>query len=253
MPYDIKPIPLFESTLFMGNLHDVDNKVLTDIIYQLEEDGFCISGPGLGAVQTAGNLLMIDHPVIHRLRNAFLEFTRVADGTNGSIAALTGWANIGRQGDESVDTWHNHLPWHWSCVYYPQVPKFATREEGSIRFADPREYLGRFPGVSFIPMQGRMILFPSWMRHTVVPFRSGECDRVSISCNALIGPPPNSMHSLPPHRLKKQPKGQLQEPEFDPTAPASYPYGRRQQRVILTKVPKPLPNLTSPQTTPSST
>src|SRR5262249_6911073 len=150
-------------------LHDIDNAALCQIIYQLERAGYVMQGPGLGAIQTTGNFLMINHPAVERLKNAFIEFIR-SSGTMDPIITVSGWANIGKSSDPAVDPWHNDMPWNWGAGSCPAVPKFTQRGEGQIRFGDPRGCFERFPDASFTPQAGMMILFPSWLEHTVAPF-----------------------------------------------------------------------------------
>ncbi len=103
---------------------------------------------------------------------------------------LRGWANILGKDDVSADLPHNHLPYHWSAVYYAQVPAL-TAGEGSLLLLDPREVFFTGQPVSVTPQTGMFVMFPSWLRHTVVPLRRVTDDRISISLNAIIGPNPN--------------------------------------------------------------
>lgn len=249
MPYDVKTLPLFPTMLRVAMLPDIDNASLVSIIYQLERAGYVQQGPGLGAVQTTGNFLMVDHPSVKKLVGVFCEFVRLSGGMLDPIFHVSGWANIGRPNDPTMDTWHNHVPWNWSAVYYPQVPKLPTNGPGQIRFADPRGNLERLPDAGFTPMTGMMIVFPSWLEHTVIPF-NGEGDRISISLNALLGMPANTMHTLPPHQIRRVPRGQVVAQERDPAAPAIFPYGAEQRTIQLTKLPKQImanPTAAAPQ------
>ena len=93
---------------------------------------------------------------------------------------------------------HIHPGCIWSGVYYVQAP----RNSGRIEFIDPRtqnmmtpvEYI---PGtrrprncwskVHYEPVAGRMLIFPSWLYHSVDPNRSRakgkDADRIIVSFN----------------------------------------------------------------------
>lgn len=109
------------------------------------------------------------------------------------------WANINpRHGYNRSHTHPNSL---WSGVYYVQTPADC----GRILFSDPRsqasvilpQYAPGEPGpeawgaVCFDPVAGRLILFPSWLRHEVEPnlaqAESPEGDRIAISFNIRQG------------------------------------------------------------------
>ena len=104
---------------------------------------------------------------------------------------IFGWANVNRAGDYNV--MHNHPKCHWSAVYYVSVPPRSGTggPDGSIEFEDPRgaASFAPFPGFDFggririIPTAGQLIIFPSWLQHTVHPF-SGEGVRISVAVNA---------------------------------------------------------------------
>ena len=85
------------------------------------------------------------------------------------------WANINKRYSHNRN--HTHPGCLWSGVYYIQVPKNA----GRIWFTDPRgeahmlvpHYKSRPPHtwreVYYEPIEGRLIIFPSWLTHEVEP------------------------------------------------------------------------------------
>ena len=108
----------------------------------------------------------------------------------------TMWSIINPPG--SSNRAHIHPGCIWSGVYYVQAP----RNSGRIEFIDPRtqnmmtpvEYI---PGtrrprncwtkVRYNPVAGRMLIFPSWLYHSVAPNRSKakgkKADRIIMSFN----------------------------------------------------------------------
>ncbi len=112
------------------------------------------------------------------------------------------WANVNRSGD--ANQLHCHPAAYWSGVYYPD-PGGAERESGGgeLVVEDPRYPLAymtvpdlllknddespMYSQVAIRPEPGLLVLFPSWLRHSVRPHR-GERERVSIALNlTLVG------------------------------------------------------------------
>lgn len=108
--------------------------------------------------------------------------------------AVTAWANVNGSGD--YNRHHTHANNHWSGVYYVDLgqPDPGVIPNGAIEFLDPRPAVGVYdlPGVQSVstwtiqPAAGEMLLFPSWLRHGVLPFR-GSGERISIAFNLRVG------------------------------------------------------------------
>ncbi len=108
---------------------------------------------------------------------------------------LVSWANINRKG--SHNSVHNHCNAHWSGVYYVKVPQFGAADlprAGDIMFYDPRGAVNMVmhPGkcndgesIRVSPLAGHLLIFPSWLYHSVNPFMS-DVVRISIAFNARI-------------------------------------------------------------------
>lgn len=113
-----------------------------------------------------------------------------------SLRIGTMWSIINPPGSANVA--HVHPGCIWSGVLYLQTPQ----DSGKIAFTDPRtanimqkpKYAPdqRRPRecwtkVNFTPVAGRMLIFPSWLYHSVAPNLSEEeganADRVIISFN----------------------------------------------------------------------
>ncbi len=154
-----------------------------------------------GGWQSAGNLITWQDPPIQILKQrietmvfGLVEQLLRQDGSQRSFKmAIDAWANVNRNGDYNVV--HTHPNCMWSGVYYvdPGKPDSAVPYSGMLELLDPRE------SANYIQIQntvldartfienrpGRMILFPSWLKHMVHPFR-GEGDRISIAFNANV-------------------------------------------------------------------
>src|SRR5258706_4498517 len=99
------------------------------------------------------------------------------------------WACINKKHDQNLI--HSHTNnFNLSGVYYLNVP----RDSGEIVFRDPRPGANQAPyrlfkddGDSeyFMPSEGMIILFPSYLEHFVLPNRS-EHDRISMSFDLTL-------------------------------------------------------------------
>jgi uncharacterized protein (TIGR02466 family) len=105
---------------------------------------------------------------------------------------ITGcWANINPQG--GLNSAHMHPNNYLSGVYYVSLPE----EAGQIVFADPRpqamamaptmqrwnKYVGN--EIKLEVKEGRFVLFPSWLVHSV-PVNRSQAHRISISFNLMF-------------------------------------------------------------------
>jgi hypothetical protein len=220
MPLDLKVVPVFHTPLVVTRLPHINNKVLVDIVYSLRDAGLLYGGHGLGGLQTQGNILKIDRKPVRQLGEAFAEM--IAQLATPNVLQMVGWAVLGRPGDTSLNTPHHHLPYHFSAVYYPKVPVLQA-PEGNIVFFDPRETFAGGKPVQLPPQEGMMVLFPSWLKHSVIPLHNATDDRISISLNAIIGPLSDA-ENYPPHRARKRQPGAAGPQEFDPAAPEQFAY-----------------------------
>ena len=99
------------------------------------------------------------------------------------------WINVNKKNDWNVI--HSHGQYNLSGTYYVKVPK----DSGNIVFKDPRPAAmtnnfmvntfdkGEFRKVK--PIEGLLILFPSYLEHFVEPSNADE-DRISISFDVVV-------------------------------------------------------------------
>ena len=220
MPLELTVLPVFHTPLVVTRLPHVNNKVLADIVYGLRDAGLLHGGHGHGGLQTQGNFLRIDREPVRQLAEGFAEM--IAQVATPNVLQMVGWAVLGRPGDGSLDTPHHHLPYHFSAVYYPRVPVLPA-PEGNLVFFDPRETFAGGQPVQLPPQEGMMVLFPSWLKHSVIPLQRAEGDRISISLNAVIGPL-GEAENYAPHRARKREPGAAGPQAFDPASPEEFGY-----------------------------
>ena len=99
------------------------------------------------------------------------------------------WINVNKKNDWNVIHQHGH--YQLSGTYYVKVPE----DSGQIVFRDPRPsaignlfMVNRFDKGEFRkvkPIEGLLILFPSYLDHFVEPSNADE-DRISISFDVVI-------------------------------------------------------------------
>ena len=107
---------------------------------------------------------------------------------------LAAWANV--NGPGSYNHYHTHPDSLWSGVYYVRAGTYDDddlRGAGKLKFYDPRgriDHLGH-PGqgfgknVNMTPQDGMMLVFPSWLAHSVNSFDS-ETLRISVAFNTRV-------------------------------------------------------------------
>lgn len=139
-------------------------------------------------------------PIFQRMLAMVNEATGRLAGDRGlpSIAvrwSFLGWANISETG--ALNTMHTHPGMTWSGVYYVDTGDSpGQNDSGILKFMDPS------PGsaASFLPflaratpqiqpVAGLMLLFPSYVPHSVLPHR-GSRPRISIAFNFRSEPYP---------------------------------------------------------------
>ena len=126
------------------------------------------------------------------------------------------WANVYRR-EEDLHM-HNHPNSFISGVYY------MTEDNSEINFYDPKtdirsvimpaQYNNFFNAFQFNikPTKGMVILFPSWLKHSVVPQPKGF--RVSIAFNLMLEGKIGSRHDKTGSVLRKQEDAYRPEKDF---------------------------------------
>ena len=154
-----------------------------------------------GGYQTRDDLFNRDHPALNLLKRhvamAMQEYAGIlirqeCTRAPSKVDFVTwGWAVSYKAGD--FQGLHVHPGANISGVYYVAAPAAALErgESGKISFYDPRPR-ANMNQLAFqatrhreAPVPGDMILFPSWLEHSVSPFQ-GEGERICIAFNAKL-------------------------------------------------------------------
>ncbi len=154
-----------------------------------------------GGWQSRGNIMSAPDNCIQRLKKRVEELVLnvtgeiiLKEGSERSFTLISdGWANVCRPGNYNVV--HTHPNAMWSLVYYVSSgkPDPSIPYSGMLELLDPREsanyiqiqntVLDARTFIENIP--GRMIMFPSWVKHMVHPF-IGEGVRISVATNVNV-------------------------------------------------------------------
>ena len=179
------------------------NRELEGLVLRKEADNQAGRGirSNAGGWQSSGNIITWTEPAIQTLKQRMesLVFNLIGelvqkDGSERSFTLMMdGWANVCRRGDYNVV--HSHPNAMWSIVYYVAAgePDASVPYSGMLELLDPREsanyiqiqrtILDARTFVENVP--GRMIVFPSWVKHMVHPF-VGDGTRISIATNVNV-------------------------------------------------------------------
>ncbi len=191
------PTPIYFCDV--DNSKEINNKLIKNILKWKEEDEN-------GIVRS--NNLGWHSPIDMKIREEFQFFVEIIYNIQNKIAIAEEyksslemvldnmWANVSQK--YAYNSYHIHPNSLWSGVYYVQSPpncgniKFGSREtqcfKKPIYEKDvPPEH--QWPEVQYQPIEGRVILFPSWLGHEVeqnlTDVEGSDGYRISISFNTI--------------------------------------------------------------------
>lgn len=202
---------LYPTTLLRRHLPDMaqTNQQLAALIAELAATGpnMTAGTSTVGGFQTREDLLSEGHPhsrhpalvtLKNQLISAIQEYAKLLFEqecmrvpTNVDFM-LWGWG-VSLKAGHSQDL-HVHPTAHISGVYYVSAPAGAlgdTSTAGKIRFYDPRpranmnQLFTQITRHSEMPSPGDLLLFPSWLEHSVAAFE-GEGERICIAFNVRL-------------------------------------------------------------------
>jgi uncharacterized protein (TIGR02466 family) len=127
------------------------------------------------------------------LRMAAL-LTEETDLANVDVTYRAGaWVNVNRNGQ--YNDGHIHPDCDWAVVYYvetgtpdpgwPRNGKIELHDPRTLAFASTLSAFGFARSLLIDPEPGKLVMFPSWIEHSVHPFY-GTGERISIACNVKI-------------------------------------------------------------------
>jgi uncharacterized protein (TIGR02466 family) len=180
---------------------DAFNAELKKEILRREKAEKGITRSNVGGWHSKPDLLLWEADCTRQLKDrlgAFaVDLTRLVtrlDGPRKINLQMEGWANVSRRGH--YNSVHDHPGSTWSGVYYVSrgEPDSDDPCNGKLELIDPRagvnilgvQQQSALEGRYLVePMPGLMVMFPSWLKHTVHPFQ-GLGERISISFNINV-------------------------------------------------------------------
>jgi uncharacterized protein (TIGR02466 family) len=134
------------------------------------------------------NLSKIIENCIIDYRNFFKESDEYYIDRWPSESSISGW--IVYLKNQGMQTSHNHLSAWLSGVVYLKVPETKNFEDGAIKFSlhgyDYPTIKQSIPEKIIKPTTGSIILFPSSLYHSTIPFESND-DRISLAFDLMPG------------------------------------------------------------------
>jgi uncharacterized protein (TIGR02466 family) len=211
--FEIEPFTLWQSQCFISEnpYHALLKKELISCIYQdAQRNDISVKsdvavGAKLNLQESELDFLDADDANIQTL-NSFLSelIVTVATETNQGFwpedadvdATITeSWYHITKNG--GYHDAHSHPNCSWCGIYYldPGEADF-NQKSGVNRFYDPRvnadhyldagsQYLNSTGIWDIEPVEGQVIIFPSYLKHSALPY-FGQSDRVVIAFNARV-------------------------------------------------------------------
>jgi uncharacterized protein (TIGR02466 family) len=190
---------IFPTPIFWHVLKDSDalNAELSALILEKERTIASMAKSNLGGWQSPPNFFKWERPVVATLERyvrCALDVATVRVTGPPILRAnfdLYGWAAVNRRGD--YNTVHMHPMATWSGAYYVDPgDEAADTAEASLEFAHPiaASVMTFFPSVLpparlLRPKVGMLILFPSYLMHSVRIYH-GERARICVPFNAHL-------------------------------------------------------------------
>ena len=187
----MKRCPVFVYEVYHFSLNFDVNR-LSDFCFKLQNNNKGRVRSNLGGWQS--NDLFDEYSIISDLRKLIFEKVKIAAedfNLSKEIKLDNLWININEYKDTNMI--HCHPQSILSGVYYVKVPK----DSGDLRFFSPtedlmetelkdnvKEYNVKNGSTgTFYPRENMLLVFPSWLKHCVLPNMNKHDKRISISFN----------------------------------------------------------------------
>ena len=199
--------PLFQATL---PDHEFLKPELLDAIYEQKAaqkaviESQVAPGAKHALHESSLEFLECDNPTVMEVKRALEEVTlEVVSSLNeehwpsGVVAhthIIESWYHVTTFG--GYHDAHSHPNCSWCGIYFVEPGDAADSQHGGLnRFYDPRvnaehfadpatAYLGQQGFWDFTPQEGQVIIFPSYLKHSALPY-FGKKDRVVIAFNSI--------------------------------------------------------------------
>lgn len=184
---EISKHQLFATDIFTTHF-ETSNEVNKVILEQLETSKEFHTHSHQNDVRHENTYIEIEHvPAVKAILTSAIAVTSVFTKQQFQIDGNNWWFNIMNGGDITAP--HGHSPGPvWSGVYYVKVPTgsgklYFTYNRMHVNEPNFYKYIGHnFQDVEIEPVEGMMIIFPSWLDHRVGMQQTND-SRVAISFN----------------------------------------------------------------------
>jgi uncharacterized protein (TIGR02466 family) len=192
----------FPTPAFLCRLHNYAplNRQLRDIILAREQTERGLVNSNVGGWHSGRDLAQWGGEAIETVLDAAMAVANKATRDRKGLPVRPAWraecwANVNRRGHANKR--HTHPGCYWSGTYYVDTGEGIGGDlGGEFQFHDPRGGALRgnagagvaAPGDAaplVRPEPGLMVIFPSWMLHSVRPYRAGGT-RISIAFNLAL-------------------------------------------------------------------
>ena len=186
---------IFANVLSTDQL-DLDNQAIADYCHKLasESDGIQISNYGGWHSEFLDPTVSELSPLFDNiLERVYITAKSLGFDPTLGVKLQNSWVNLNRKHD--FNSSHRHPGSIFSGVYYIKVPKNSGRivfetpiAEHSLTIrSDQVEKHNYFTSDAWkvTPTEGKLIIFPSWLRHSVEPNLSNQT-RISLAFNCTL-------------------------------------------------------------------
>lgn len=210
---EIEHIPLWQTDLFLcGNpYHDLIKAPLLEAIYRDRDNqdravaSEVATTAKQGLFESELDFLERNHPDVQVLNHYLADLVLTIatemnarywpEGAEAEAAVTESWYHITRTG--GYHDAHSHPNCSWCGIYYLEAGDADfDRRSGVNRFYDPRPnadhyqdagtlYLNANGVWDLAPTEGQVVIFPSYMKHSALPY-FGSRDRVVIAFNSQV-------------------------------------------------------------------
>ena len=196
-------VPMYQ---FVWDDHSKHQQELVKVAQNLEKNKYT-SGVASSIIQglyeSGFDFLTVDNPGVHALSEwckdsvwkaaAHANTKYWSPGDKLGVRIHESWCHI--TGDNGYHDLHQHPMSSWSGIYYIDPGSSSTEAKNGVnRFYNPNHLMYSDPGTDYIsmstsidvpPTAGQLIVFPSWVLHSAMPYQ-GKHKRVVMAFNSQI-------------------------------------------------------------------
>lgn len=185
----LKSEPWFPSIIWSGMIDGLDHEQIKKYAYDLKSKSPGVKISNYGGWQSDSLSGTVDKEIILLINEITRNIDEVCQQVSlPNLELWNIWINVNNPG--SYNQVHHHMNSTISGVYYVKVPEnsggieFFRNDEADYYIPPGVQQYNYFNStkVTYRAVEGALLLFPGWLRHSVQQNQSQE-DRISISFN----------------------------------------------------------------------